>query len=423
MEKYLPRIADKVLQDHLNSKGAILIEGAKWCGKTTTAKHLAQSFISLDDPQKTKQYQEMADLNPSALLEGKNPHLIDEWQIAPKLWNAVRYEVDQRDEFGQFILTGSSVPPQLDTSTHTGIGRIVKMRMRPMSLFESGDSSGEVSLTELLEQKKISGSDNHTIENIAYEICRGGWPKAIGLTPQIALQQAIDYYEAVVSDDISRVDGKKRHIPRTQRLLRSYARNIASQATLEKIRQDVLMNDADTFDNNTLYSYLEALRKIFVIEDSPSWNPNLRSKSAIRTTDTRYFCDPSIASAALGIGPEDLINDLNTMGLIFENLAIRDLRIYAQLLNGDIYHFRDKTGLECDAVLHLRNGSYGLIEIKLGGDKLIEEGVANLVKLSGLIDQTKMKAPSFMMILCAIAPYAYQRKDGVYIVPISCLKP
>ena len=423
MEKYLPRIADKVLQDHLDSKGAVLIEGAKWCGKTTTAKHLANSIISLDDPQKTKQYQEMADLNPGALLEGKTPHLIDEWQIAPKLWNAVRYEVDQRDEFGQFILTGSSVPPQLDASMHTGIGRIVKMRMRPMSLFESGDSSGEVSLAELLEQKKISGSDNHTIEDIAYEICRGGWPKAIGLTPEIALQQAIDYYEAVVSDDISRVDGKKRYIPRTQRLLRSYARNIASQATLETIRRDVLMNDADTFDNNTLYSYLEALRKIFVIEDSPSWNPNLRSKSAIRTTDTRYFCDPSIASAALGIGPEDLVNDLNTMGLIFENLAIRDLRIYSQLLNGDIYHFRDKTGLECDAVLHLRNGSYGLIEIKLGGDKLIEEGVANLIKLSGLIDQTKMKAPSFMMILCAIAPYAYQRKDGVYIVPISCLKP
>lgn len=423
MEKYLPRIADKVLQDHLDSKGAVLIEGAKWCGKTTTAKHLANSIISLDDPQKTKQYQEMADLNPGALLEGKTPHLIDEWQIAPKLWNAVRYEVDQRDEFGQFILTGSSVPPQLDASMHTGIGRIVKMRMRPMSLFESGDSSGEVSLAELLEQKKISGSDNHTIEDIAYEICRGGWPKAIGLTPEIALQQAIDYYESVVSDDISRVDGKKRYIPRTQRLLRSYARNIASQATLETIRRDVLMNDADTFDNNTLYSYLEALRKIFVIEDSPSWNPNLRSKSAIRTTDTRYFCDPSIASAALGIGPEDLVNDLNTMGLIFENLAIRDLRVYSQLLNGDIYHFRDKTGLECDAVLHLRNGSYGLIEIKLGGDKLIEEGVANLIKLSGLIDQTKMKAPSFMMILCAIAPYAYQRKDGVYIVPISCLKP
>ena len=423
MEKYLPRIADKVLQDHLDSKGAVLIEGAKWCGKTTTAKHLANSIISLDDPQKTKQYQEMADLNPGALLEGKTPHLIDEWQIAPKLWNAVRYEVDQRDEFGQFILTGSSVPPQLDASMHTGIGRIVKMRMRPMSLFESGDSSGEVSLAELLEQKKIGGSDNHTIKDIAYEICRGGWPKAIGLTPEIALQQAIDYYEAVVSDDISRVDGKKRYIPRTQRLLRSYARNIASQATLETIRRDVLMNDADTFDNNTLYSYLEALRKIFVIEDSPSWNPNLRSKSAIRTTDTRYFCDPSIASAALGIGPEDLVNDLNTMGLIFENLAIRDLRVYSQLLNGDIYHFRDKTGLECDAVLHLRNGSYGLIEIKLGGDKLIEEGVANLIKLSGLIDQTKMKAPSFMMILCAIAPYAYQRKDGVYIVPISCLKP
>ncbi|MDD7215749.1 MAG: ATP-binding protein [Anaerovoracaceae bacterium] len=423
MRKYLPRIADTILSDRLNSKGAVLIEGPKWCGKTTTAKHIAGSVIEMDRPDMAKQYREMAELNPGALLQGEVPHLIDEWQLAPNIWNAVRYEVDQRDEFGQFILTGSSVPARLDPSSHTGTGRIVRMKMRPMSLYESGESSGQVSLKELFEGKEPEGTDSHSLEEIAFEICRGGWPKAIGIQEKAALQQAIDYYDAVVSDDISRADGISRDKDRTRRLLRSYARNIASQASLETVRQDILANDTDTFDSATLYSYINALKKIFVIEDSPAWNPNLRSKAAIRTTETRYFVDPSIAAAALSIGPNDLINDLHTMGLLFENLCVRDLRIYADLLDGEIYHFRDKSGLECDVVLHLRNGSYGLIEIKLGGDTLIDSGAESLLSLAKKIDTSRMKAPSFLMVLCAKAPFAYRRRDGVIVTPISCIRP
>ena len=423
MRKYLPRIADTILSDRLNSKGAVLIEGPKWCGKTTTAKHIAGSVIEMDRPDMAKQYREMAELNPGALLQGEVPHLIDEWQLAPNIWNALRYEVDQRDEFGQFILTGSSVPARLDPSSHTGTGRIVRMKMRPMSLYESGESSGQVSLKELFEGKEPEGTDSHSLEEIAFEICRGGWPKAIGIQEKAALQQAIDYYDAVVSDDISRADGISRDKDRTRRLLRSYARNIASQASLETVRQDILANDTDTFDSATLYSYINALKKIFVIEDSPAWNPNLRSKAAIRTTETRYFVDPSIAAAALSIGPNDLINDLHTMGLLFENLCVRDLRIYADLLDGEIYHFRDKSGLECDVVLHLRNGSYGLIEIRLGGDTLIDSGAESLLSLAKKIDTSRMKAPSFLMVLCAKAPFAYRRRDGVIVTPISCIRP
>ena len=422
MKEYFPRIADEVLVERLQSKGAVLIEGPKWCGKTTTAKHIAKSMISMDQPDLAKQYREMADVNPQGLLQGDIPHLIDEWQLAPNIWNAIRYEVDQRDEFGQFILTGSAVPAKLDMSTHSGTGRISRMRMRPMSLYESRESSGQVSLSDIFAGGTVSGSDDHSLEDIAFEICRGGWPGAIGRQEKIALRQAIDYYDAVVSDDVSRVDGVKRDKERTKSIMRSYAWNIASQASFETIRQDVISGESDSFDAATMYSYLNALRDIFVIEDSPSWNPNLRSKTAIRTTDTRYFIDPSIGAASLGIGPADLMNDLNTMGLLFENLAVRDLRVYAEMLDGTVYHFRDKNGLECDAVLHLRNGSYALIEVKLGGDALIEDGAKNLLKLAEKIDTTKMKAPSFLMILCAKAPFAYRRKDGVIIAPISCLK-
>ncbi len=422
MKEYYSRISDKVLEKHLESKGAVLIEGPKWCGKTTSAKHLAKSFIEMDRPDMTEQYQQMARIKPSALLEGKVPHLIDEWQIAPGIWNAVRYEVDQRGEFGQFILTGSSVPPILDDSMHTGTGRIVRMKMRPMSLFESKDSTGSVTLEELFLGYDISAVDNHNIDDIAYLICRGGWPLAINASKKVALKQAFDYYDSIVNDDISRVDGIKRDSERTKRLMKSYARNVATQSSLETIREDCLVNDADTFDKETLYSYISALKKIFVIEDSPAWNPNLRSKTAIRTADTRYFVDPSIATAALGLGPEDLINDLNFMGLVFENLCVRDLRIYANYLDGDVFHYRDKSGLECDAVIHLRNGRYGLIEVKLGGDKLINEGAENLLKLAAKIDSDKMKEPAFMMVLCGVTSFAYRREDGVYVVPISCLK-
>ena len=422
MKEYIPRISDIVLAEHLESKGAVLVEGPKWCGKTTTSKHIAASYIEMDKPDMTAQYQEMARIKPSVLLEGEVPHLIDEWQIAPNIWNAVRYEVDQRDDFGQFILTGSAVPAKLDESMHTGTGRIVRMKMRPMTLYESGDSTGTVSLRELFAGQDISGSDNHDIDSVAFLICRGGWPKAIGKSEKVALKQAIDYYDAVVSDDISRVDGVKRDVERSKRLMQSYARNIATQAPLETIRSDMLANDVESFDSNTLYAYINALKRIFVIEDSPSWNPNLRSKTAIRTSDTRYFVDPSIAVAALGLGPKDLVNNLNTMGLIFENLCVRDLRVYAEVIGGNVYHYRDKTGLECDCVVHLRNGQYGLIEVKLGGEKLIEEGAESLKKLADKIDTDKMKKPAFLMVLCGVAPFAYKREDGVIVVPISCLK-
>lgn len=423
MKDYLPRIADKLLEERLDAKGAVLIEGPKWCGKTTTAKQKAKSFIFMDRPDMTRQYQQMAELSPSTLLEGETPRLIDEWQIAPNIWNAVRYEVDNRDEFGQFILTGSAVPNELDESMHTGTGRISRLLMRPMSLYESKDSNGEVSLKDLFEGQNISAIGETSLEEIAFFICRGGWPKAIGLDEKTALFQAIDYYDAVISTDISRVDSIKRDKEKAKKLLKSYARHVGTQSSLETIRQDMLANQSDTFDQVTLYSYLDALRKIFVIEDSPAWNPNLRSKTSIRTTDTRYFSDPSIATASLGIGPKDLLDDLNTMGFLFENLCIRDLRIYTDYLDGTVYHYRDRYGLECDAVIHLRNGAYGLVEIKLGGDKLIEEGAETLKDLASKIDTNNMPNPSFMMVLCAKAPFAYKREDSVYVIPITALRP
>ena len=422
MKEYYQRVSDKVLLEHLESKGAVLIEGAKWCGKPTSAKHIAKSVIEMDRPDMTAQYQQMARITPSNLLEGEVPHLIDEWQIATNIWNAVRYEVDRRGEFGQFILTGSSVPAALDESMHTGTGRIVRMQMRPMSLFESKDSTGQVSLMDLFNKKDISAVDNHSIDEIAFLICRGGWPAALNHGKKVALKQAFDYYDAVVNDDISRVDRVKRDSERTKRILKSYARNVATQASLETIRSDVISNDVETFDKEALYGYLSALKRIFVIEDSPAWNPNLRSKTAIRTSDTRYFVDPSIAVAALGLGPTDLVNNLELMGLIFENLCVRDLRIYADALDGSVYHYRDKTGLECDAVIHLRNGSYGLVEVKLGGDQSINEGAESLLKLTSKIDTEKMKKPAFLMVLCGVAPFAYKREDGVFVVPITCLK-
>ena len=400
MEEYLPRIADKLLEDRLEAKGAVLIEGPKWCGKTTTAKQMAKSIISMDKPDETKQYQQIAELSPNILLKGEVPRLIDEWQIAPNLWNAVRYEVDNRDKFGQFILTGSAVPAEFDDSMHSGTGRISRLLMRPMSLYESKDSSGKVSLKDLFEGKDISAVDDTNFEEIAFLICRGGWPKAIGLKEKIALFQSIDYYDAVISTDISRVDSIKRDKEKAKRLLRSYARHVGSQSSLETIRQDMLVNQDDTFDQGTLYSYLDALKKIFVIEDSPAWNPNLRSRTSIRTTDTRYFIDSSIATAALGIGPKDLLSDLNTMGFLFENLCIGEWRIYKDYVNW----------------------SYGLIEIKLGGDKLIEEGAKTLKDLASKIDTKRMPEPSFMAILCAKAPFAYRRSDGVYVIPVTTLK-
>ena len=420
--EYRKRLVDEVLKDKLEASGAVLVEGAKWCGKTTTSKQIAKSVLYMQEPAQKKQNLLMADTNPSLLLQGDVPRLIDEWQLAPKLWDAVRFEVDQRDDFGQFILTGSAVPPDTSEISHSGTGRISRMLMRPMSLFESGESSGSISLEGLFNTDyEVSASVESDIEKLAFLICRGGWPKAVGKSIKVALQQAVDYYDAVVNSDISRVDGKERNPERAKLLMRSYSRNIGSQAKFEEIRQDILGNDVDSFSIDTLYDYLNALKKIFVIEDAPAWNPNLRSKTAIRNTDTRYFVDPSIATASMGLGPKDLINDLSTMGLLFENLCVRDLRIYAQSIGGEIYHYRDKSGLECDAVVHLRNGSYGLVEIKLGGDKLIEEGCATLNKFEKIIDTTKMKSPSFKMVLTGVGNYAFKRPDGILVVPVRSL--
>jgi predicted AAA+ superfamily ATPase len=291
-----------------------------------------------------------------------------------------------------------------------------------MSLWESGDSSGQVSLEQLFEGVEQSAVCSSDLERIAYLVCRGGWPRATFQEPDIALDRATDYYDAVVNTDIQRVDGVLRNPSRAARIMRSYARLQGTQAPISAISADLKANENSTFDDRTLSAYLNALRLIFVIEDLPAWNPNLRSKSAIRTSDTRYFIDPSIAVAALGLGPKDLINDLNTFGFLFECMCIRDLRVYADALNGQLYHYRDKDGLECDAVLHLRNGAYGMIEVKLGGDKLIEEGATNLLKLAKKIDTTRMNEPSFMMVLTAVGNYAFQRTDGIYVVPISCLK-
>lgn len=423
MKEYKKRIADRILKNKLEGKGAILIEGPKWCGKTTTAEQFASSVLYMDDPQRKDQNIMMSEINPGRLLQGSAPRLIDEWQLAPKLWDAIRFEVDHRKELGQFILTGSAVPPDTQEITHSGTGRFSWLTMRPMSVYESGESTGEVSLRELFNSPEtIDGESNIDIEKLAFMVCRGGWPQSVDMKYNVALQQAFDYYDAVVNWDINRADGVQKNKERVKRLMRSYARNQGSQVSISTIRQDIIVNDESDISEDTVSAYLNALRKIFVIEDMPAWNPNLRSKTAIRTSDTRYFIDPSIATASLGIGPKDLINDLKTFGLMFETLCVRDLRVYAEALDGNVYHYRDKENLECDAVVHLRNGTYGLIEFKLGGNKLIEEGAVNLKTLNSKLDTEKMKNPSFLMILVGTGDFAYRRDDGIYVVPVGCLR-
>ena len=433
--KYKKRIADQMLADQLDASGAVLVEGPKFCGKTTLAKQQAGSVLSMADPDTLNQNLALAKTNISRLLAGDTPRLIDEWQIAPQFWDAVRNEVDKRQEDGQFILTGSAVPPkpkkngnpiEAEQIHHTGTGRIARLKLRTMTLWESEDSTGMVSLGNLFENpEKIDGESHIDLDRLAYLTCRGGWPKAVlKRSEKAALAQAFNYYDSVVSNDIKRVDDVERDEELAKRIMRSYARNQASQATAGTILADVKNNGDEQMSENTVYNYVKALKEIFVIEDSIAWNPNLRSKTAIRTSDTRYFIDPSIATAALGLGPKDLINDMNTFGLIFETLAVRDLRVYAESLGGKVYHYRDKNNLECDAVVHLRNGSYGLIEIKIGGADLIEGGADSLKTLSDKIDTTKMKKPSFLMVLTGLGDYAYKRpEDGVLVVPIGCLKP
>lgn len=422
MKKYRARIADDNLKRKLEGKGAVLIEGPKWCGKTTTAEQLAASVLYMDDPERKQQNITMSEINPKRLLQGETPRLIDEWQLAPKLWDAIRFEVDHRGELGQFVLTGSAVPPDTKEITHSGTGRFTWLTMRPMSIYESGDSSGDVSLKDLFDGVPVDGCSNLSFERLAFLVCRGGWPQAVDMRDEIVLDQATDYLDAVIHSDINRVDNVQKNAEQVRRFMRSYARNQGSQTPNTVLAQDVAANDGAKIGDDTIGQYTSALRKIFVIEDMPAWNPNLRSKTAIRSSDTRYFVDPSIAVAALGIGPNDLINDLNTFGFLFETLCVRDLRVYADALNGSVYHYRDKDGQECDAVIHLRNGKYGLIEIKLGGDKLINEGVKSLKAMEAKIDTGRMNNPSFLMVLTGTGDYAYRRPDGVYVVPIGALK-
>ena len=414
MEGYRHRIMDGLLAKKLQAKGAVVIEGPKWCGKTTTAEEIAASKVLLARTDMKEQFNSLLEIDTDAALSGETPMLIDEWQTVPKLWDAVRYTIDHRRKMGQFILTGSAVPDKEAEMAreHSGTGRFAWLTMRPMTLFESGESNGSVSLTALFS------APGKILEKNSLR------PMSVGLPEEAALEQAFEYYDAVTKEDVTKADGVKRASERVQRLMRAYARHQGTQASIATLREDLKNNDTAILNDDTIASYLEVLRKIFVVEDMPAWNPNLRSKTAIRTADTRYFVDPSIATAALGLGPDDLMNDLNTMGFFFETMCVRDLRVFAEALNGKVYHYRDKSGLECDAVVHLRNGQYGLIEIKLGGQSLINDGVATLNALAGRIDTSRMKAPAFLMVLTATGEFAYRRpEDGVYVVPIGCLRP
>ena len=419
---YRPRIVDSALKRKLRGKGAVLIEGPKWCGKTTTAEQVSKSTLSVDDPSTVNTNKILSEIDPERLLTGDHPRLLDEWQVAPKLWDAVRHHVDRHKGQGQFILTGSSVPADISETIHSGTGRFGWLVMRPMTLYESGDSTGDVSLASLFESQPISGCSDLDLDRLTFLICRGGWPESVNMDDDVALDQAFDYIDAVIRNDMSRVDDIRRDPQKVRMLLRSYARNQGTQISQASISADISSNDTEGVSEETVSEYLQALRKLYVIEDMKAWNPNLRSKTAIRTSDTRYFVDPSLAAASLRIGPQDLINNLNTTGFFFEALAVRDLRVYAESLDGDVYHYKDNLDNECDVVIHLRDGRYALLEVKLGGEKLIDEGVKTLKDVLRRIDTDKMGKPAFMAIITGTERYAYRRDDGIIILPLGALK-
>ncbi len=427
MKTYKKRILDGLIARRQKTSGAILIEGIKWCGKTTTAEQAAASIVYLDEPDKREQNLLMAKIRPSELLDGAKPRLVDEWQLAPQLWDAIRSRVDHADARGQYLLTGSSVPADDSEIRHSGTGRFSWLRMRPMSLFESGESSGEVSLSGLFDGMDFTGAHAGVsdLADIAFSSCRGGWPVACEMgKDEMALDAAFDYLDAVVKRDISRVDGVARDEDRARRLMRSYARLQGTQSTAAVIKADLAANESSAFNVDTVYSYVNALKRIFAIEDMPAWCPNLRCKTPVRTSDTRYFTDPSVATAALRLGPGGLIGDLKTFGFVFETLAVRDLRVYADALLGEVRHYHDASGLECDAVVSRRDGAYGLVEIKLGGQPLIDGGARTLSKLASQIDTQKAAPPSFLMVLTAVGDCAYRRpEDGVFVCPIGALRP
>lgn len=420
---YYERLIEKEIERKLKSSGAVLVAGPKFCGKTTTCMKYQKSFVKLN----TKQAIAMARMNPGGVLDGETPRLIDEWQKAPDIWNQVKDDLDFHYEFGKYILTGSSTPADKTEVHHSGAGRITPVRMRPMSLWESKDSKGTVSLAELFKGGKPIPWDlnpDFSLSDVAHLICRGGWPISVLAPKEIAIEITKNYYNGLfVFEDCKNERFRNKNPEIMKMIVRSYARHISTEAAVSTIIADVRQSNERTMDTKTYDDYNEALNDIFIIEDMPAWNPNIRSKTSIRSTPTRHFVDTSIACRALGAGPEDLLNDLESFGLFFEDMAVRDLRIYSEVLGGEVRHYRDNAGLECDAVIHLENGSWGAVEIKLGGDDLIETGASSLKLLKAKIEEkSNEKSPSFLMVLTAVGG-AYQREDGVFVVPINLLKP
>ena len=418
IKNYQSRVIDTILLEALAASGAVWLQGPKWCGKTWTASQVAQSTLMMQDPDESANYLLQAMVKPSLLLEGASPRLIDEWQMAPVLWDAVRFAVDQRGAMGQFILTGSTMPLRKETM-HSGTGRISRLRMRTMSLFESGESTGEVSLERLFGQEDPVGVAQLSIEGLAFAVARGGWPAAIGLPDKAALAQADKYLTAIVENDVFELSDVLRNPRRIHLLMRSLSRNIATMASTETLRKDVSGSESD-LAVSTVNTYLDILERLFVVENQPAWSTRLRSKAYLRKSPKRHFVDPSIAVAALKTSPEGLLHDFNTFGCLFESMCIRDLRIYAQKLGGEVCHYSDDTGLEADAVITLPDGRWGAIEIKMG-QRQIEEAAKNLLKLKNKIDVEVMLPPSFLMVMTGNG-YAMKLDNGVLVVPITCLK-
>jgi len=418
--QYLPRLIESQIELKLRAKGCVLIEGPKWCGKSTTAKLFAKTVVELQRTEVFQSYKTFIDMGDALLFRGEKPIMFDEWQKIPQLWDDIRADIDDGGKRGQFILTGSAKPIE-DKGRHSGTGRIAKLLMRTMSLYESKDSTGEVSLASLFKgETNITGVCNHNLERLAFLICRGGWPEVMFDDENLALDAALDYLETLTDKDITDVDEIKRNPLRAKTILRAYARNISTPARLTTIQGDIEANDA-VLDPRTLDSYINAFEKLFVIEDVIAWSPSLRSKTTIRTTNIRQFIDPSIACAALGISPNDLTGDLKTFGLLFESMVIRDLRVYAECMGGKVYQYHDADGLEADAIIHLNNGDWGAVEIKLGGEKFIDDAAKSLLALKKKINTDKMREPKFLAVVTG-TQYAHRRPDGVLVVPIGCLK-
>ncbi|MCL2147985.1 MAG: DUF4143 domain-containing protein [Methanomassiliicoccaceae archaeon] len=419
-DPYMPRVIDPYLKEMLEHSGAVLIEGVKWCGKTRTAAEYAASMISLHDPKHSKSYLEMANLKPSVLLEGDTPRLIDEWQVAPNLWNAIKYTVDERKgKPGQFILTGSASPHD-DPTRHSGAGRISRLKIRPMSLFESNESNGSVSLGCLFDGRhEIGASSGLSLEGLSSAMVRGGWPGLINMPKRFVMKEMQSYVDSIVNANLSMGDGVQRSPTTAREIMRSLSRNVSSTVNMTTIKRD-MAGDDDRVSDKTVSSYINALRNIFVVEDAPAWNPSMRSKSAAVASPKRHFVDPSIAAAVMQASPERLLEDLNTFGLLFESLCTRDLRVYSQTLDGEVFHYRDRYGLEADAVVHLLDGRWGAVEVKLGPNG-IDKGAESLKRLRDKVDTDRMSQPSFLMVLTA-TEYAYRREDGVLVVPIGCLR-